>query len=40
VNYNLGSDDREGTCNVAGVDLTNVAERELKLKLRCVAVDR
>jgi len=30
VNYNLGPDDLDGTCNMAGVDLTNVAEKELR----------
>ena len=30
VNYDLGQDDIEDRCSMAGVDLTNVAEKELK----------
>ena len=30
INYDMDRDDLEGTCNMDGIDLTNVAERELK----------
>ena len=30
VNYHLGQEDIEDRCSMAGVDLTNVAEKELK----------
>jgi hypothetical protein len=30
VNYDLDQDDIEGRCSMAGTDLTNVAEKELK----------
>jgi hypothetical protein len=30
VNYDLGQEDIEDRCSIAGVDLTNVAEKELK----------
>jgi uncharacterized protein YjbI with pentapeptide repeats len=30
VNYDLGQEDIEDRCNIAGTDLTNVAEKELK----------
>ena len=29
VNYDLGEEDLEDRCSMAGVDLTNVAEKEL-----------
>ena len=41
VNYNLGPGDLDSTCNMAGVDLTNVAEKQLKnLILRDVELNR
>jgi len=30
VNYDLSEEDIEDRCNMAGTDLTNVAEKELK----------
>jgi hypothetical protein len=32
VNYDLGQEDIEDRCSMAGIDLTNVAEKELKDK--------